>query len=215
MLTLANVQAGCGATSANAAKWLSYIQAACDAYQINTPLRLAAFLATIGVESEYLTTAQENLDYSAQGLADTWPRLFANNGVPNALATSLARNPQGIANAAYAYENGNGGPTTGDGWRYRGQGLIQITGASNYSLATIGANLDLVNHPELLQLPQNAALVSAWFWSNGNLNALADAGEITAISKYINCGNPNSSATPNGMPERLTLYNAACASLGC
>ena len=99
MLTLANVQAGCGATSANAAKWLSFIQAACDAYQINTLPRLAAFLPTIGVESEYLTTAQEDLDYSAQGLANTWPRLFAINGAPNVIANQYARQPVKIANS--------------------------------------------------------------------------------------------------------------------
>ena len=215
MLTLANVQAGCGATSANAAKWLSFIQAACDAYQINTPPRLAAFLATIGVESEYLTTAQEDLDYSAQGLANTWPRLFAFNGAPNVLANQCARQPVKIANIAYANENGNGPAASGDGYNFRGQGLIQLTGRSNYSLATMGTNLDLLDHPELLQIPANAALVSAWFWSNGNLNALADGKQFTAISKYINCGNPNSPVTPNGMTERLALYAAACTSLGC
>ena len=215
MLTLANVQAGCGATSANAAKWLSFIQAACDAYQINTPLRLAAFLATIGVESEYLTTAQENLNYSAQGLADTWPHLFAINGAPNVLANQYAHQPVKIANTAYANENGNGPVASGDGYNFRGQGLIQLTGRSNYSLAMMGLSLDLLEHPELLQIPANAALVSGWFWSNGNLNALADSRQFTAICKYVNCGNPNSPTTPNNMPERLALYAAACTSLGC
>lgn len=212
MLTVANIQAGCGASLSAATAWLAPIQAACDAYQINTPLRLAAFLATIGVESEYLTATSENLNYSAQGLADTWPHLFAG---PNALANSLAHNPQAIANTAYANENGNGDVASGDGWKYRGQGLIELTGSANYALATVGTDLDLVNHPELLQVPENAALVSAWFWSNNNLNALADSRQFTAISKVVNCGNANSPVTPNGMPERLTLYAAACASLGC
>lgn len=214
LLSVQNIQVGCGATADNAAQWLPSIQAACDAYQINTPLRVAAFLATIGVESECLTAVSEDLDYSAQALADTWPARYAVNGAPNALAISLARNPQAIANNTYANENGNGDVASGDGWLYRGQGLIEITGLANCTICGIALNLDLVNHPELLQVPANAAMSAAWFWGNGNLNPLADSRSITAISKYVNCGNANSSVTPNGMPERLTLYNAGCASLG-
>jgi putative chitinase len=211
MLTVANLQAGCGASVENAATWLAPIQAACDAYQINTGLRYAAFLATIGVESEYLTATAEDLDYSAEGLADTWPHLFAG---PNALANSLARNPQAIANTVYANENGNGDAASGDGWNFRGQGLIELTGRANYAAAAERTKLDIVNHPELLQIPMNAAIVSADFWTHGNLNALADACEITAISKYVNCGNANSAVTPNGLAQRLTLYRAARQSLG-
>jgi putative chitinase len=211
MLTAANLQAGCGASASLAASWLAPISSACMTYGINTPLRLAAFLATIGVESEYLTATAEDLDYSAHGLADTWPHLFAG---PNALANSLARKPQAIANTVYANENGNGDAASGDGWKFRGQGLIELTGRSNYAAAAARTKLDIVNHPELLQVPMNAAIVSADFWTHGNLNALADTRSMTAISKYVNCGNANSEETPNGLAERLTLYRAACKSFG-
>jgi putative chitinase len=76
-------------------------------------------------------------------------------------------------------------------------------------------NIDVVNNPDLLLQPANAALSAAWFWSDNNLNQYADLREFTMLSKAVNCGNPNSPVTPNGMPERLTLYAAACASLGC
>lgn len=211
MLTAANLQAGCGASASLSASWLPTIQAACDQYQINTPKRLAAFLATIGVESEYLTAVQENLNYSAQGLAACWPRLFAG---PNDLANSIAHNQEAIANHAYANLNGNGDADSGNGWTYRGRGLIEITGLNNYARCAALMGIDVVNNPDLLLKPTYAALSAAWFWSDNKLNALADSGSFTAISKVVNCGNPNSSRTPNGMPERLKLYSAACASLG-
>jgi putative chitinase len=215
MLTTANLMAGCGASSAVAGTWLAPIQAACDAYQINTPLRQAAFLATLGVESAYLLDTSENLNYSAQGLANCWPHLFAAPGnEPNALALSIADNPQAIANNVYANLNGNGDVASGDGYTYRGRGLIQITGRNNYAACAAGMVLDVVNNPDLLLTPENAALSAGWYWASRNLNPYADAREITMLSKIINCGNPNSDITPNGMPERLSLYNAACKSFG-
>lgn len=214
MLTIANLVAGCGASTARATAWLTPIASACMTYGINTPLRLAAFLATIGVESAYLTTTQEDLYYSADGLAKRWPRVFALNGAPNVLANQIARQPMKIANIAYANVNGNGSAASGDGWNFRGQGLIQLTGRSNYSAAAARTKLDLLNHPELLQVPANAAIVSADYWAHGGLNAMADTRQFTAISKYVNCGNAHSAATPNGMAERLALYSAACHSLG-
>ncbi len=212
MLTAANLQAGCGASASLSASWLPTIQAACDQYQINTPKRLAAFLATIGVESEYLTAVQENLNYSAEGLAACWPHLFAG---PNALANSIARNPEAIANNAYAGLNGNGDVDSGNGWTYRGRGLIEITGLNNYARCAALMGIDVVNNPDLLLKPTYAALSAAWFWSDNNLNQYADASEFSMLSKAVNCGNPNSPVTPNGMPERMKLYVAARTSLGC
>lgn len=218
MLTIANLQAGCGASSSAASAWLAAIQAACNAYQINTPLRLAAFLATIGVESASLTATSENLNYSAQGLANTWGRYSVTGkpgGAPNAQAIGLAHDPEAIANNCYAGRNGNGDEASGDGWAFIGRGPIQITGRAAYTACGAALGLDLVHHPELLAQPVNGALAAAWYWSKNNLNALADGKQFTAISKAVNCGSPNSPLTPNGMPQRLKFYAAACASQGC
>ncbi|HCE9914838.1 TPA: glycoside hydrolase family 19 protein, partial [Pseudomonas aeruginosa] len=108
-------------------------------FGITSPVRVVAFLAQVGHESSQLTRLVENLNYSAQGLAATWPsRYLGADGQPNALAQRLARKPRAIANNAYASRNGNGDEASGDGWRYRGRGLLQITGRSNYRAAGAG-----------------------------------------------------------------------------
>lgn len=102
-------------------------------FGITSPVRAAAFLAQVGHESGQLTRLVENLNYSARGLAANWPsRYLGADGQPNALAQRLARNPRAIANNAYASRNGNGDEASGDGWWYRGRGLLQITGRANY-----------------------------------------------------------------------------------
>lgn len=196
-LTASILQAGTGCTAAAAAKWLPAIQAACDRYQINTRLRVAAFLAQIGVESAALTAVVENLNYSAQGLLATWPTRFTEQ-----TTTQYARQPQAIANYVYAGRNGNGPAASGDGWSFRGRGLIQITGRANYQACGLNLGLDLVNSPALLESPANAALSAAWYWTNAGCNALADAGNTQAITRAINGG-------LTGYPQRLQLYGAA------
>lgn len=109
--------------------FVAALQRAMDEREIDTPARRAAFLAQVGHESSQLTRLVENLNYSAQGLAATWPsRYLGPDGQPNALALRLARNPQAIADNTYATRNGNGDEASGDGWRFRGRGLLQITG---------------------------------------------------------------------------------------
>lgn len=181
------VSAACGATQLRAAQWIAPLQAACDKFEINTPLRMAAFLAEVGVESGRLVYVRE-----------LWGPTAEQGGYepPSAKAHAL----------------GNTDP--GDGHRFLGRGLIQITGKANYAICGLALNLDLVNHPELLEQPDNAALSAAWYWSNRNLNALADAGNFLAVSRAINLGNPNSKAMPNGYSQRLALYGAAKKSLG-
>lgn len=211
------IQLACGATPANAALWAPLFDAACSRFQINTPKRIAAFLATVGVESTHLTAKSENLNYSAQGLANTWSRYSSTGkvgGPPNAQAIGLARDPEAIANNCYAGRNGNGDEASGDGWKYRGRGPIQQTGLANYRACAEGTGLDLVNHPELLEQPADGAIAAAWFWSSNGLNALADAGNFLAVSRKVNLGNANSTATPLGWLERQALYAAACKALG-
>lgn len=121
-----------------AVQWLPHISQAAHRYHIDTapPRRLAAWLATIAHESARLTAVVENLNYSAEGLAATWPARYADMaGEPNALAQSIARKPAAIASLTYANRMGNGPSETGDGWIYRGRGLIQITGEAITTVA--------------------------------------------------------------------------------
>ena len=179
------------------------LQRAMDEREIDTPARRAAFLAQVGHESSQLTRLVENLNYSARGLAATWPsRYLGADGQPNALAQRLARNPRAIANNAYASRNGNGDEASGDGWRYRGRGLLQITGRSNYRAAGTGLGQPLEQEPELLEQPEWAAISAAWWWSTHGLNELADRGEFAAITRRINGG-------LNGQAERLALWERA------
>ncbi|HEJ2200336.1 TPA: glycoside hydrolase family 19 protein, partial [Pseudomonas aeruginosa] len=140
-------------------------------FGITSPVRAAAFLAQVGHESSQLTRLVENLNYSAQGLAATWPsRYVGADGQPNALAQRLARNPRAIANNAYASRNGNGDEASGDGWRYRGRGLLQITGRANYRAAGAGLGQPLEQEPELLEQPEWAVISAAWWWASHDLN---------------------------------------------
>ncbi|WP_034065441.1 glycoside hydrolase family 19 protein [Pseudomonas aeruginosa] len=169
--------------------------------------RQSAFLAQVGHESAQFMRLVENLNYSARGLANTWPSRYRGaDGQPNALAQRLARNPQAIANNAYANRNGNGDESSGDGWRFRGRGLLQITGRSNYRAAGAGLGLPLEAEPELLEQPEYAARSSAWWWVAHGLNGLADCGEFAAITRRINGG-------LNGQAERLELWTRAKAVL--
>lgn len=172
-------------------------------FGITSPVRVAAFLAQVGHESSQLNRLVENLNYSDQGLAATWPSRYRGaDGQPNALAQRLARNPRAIANNAYASRNGNGDEASGDGWRFRGRGLLQITGRANYRAAGTGLGQPLEQEPELLEQPEFAALSAAWWWSTHGLNELADRGELAAITRRINGG-------LNGQAERLALWERA------
>lgn len=180
---------------------VSALNDAMDLFRITGRLRVAAFLAQVGHESGQLRTMVENLNYSAEGLIRTWPKRFNLT-----TATNVARKPEQIANIVYASRLGNGPAVTGDGWRYRGRGLIQVTGWVNYQACGSALGLDLLAKPELLEQPTYAALSAAWFWSSNGLNELADAGQFEAITRRINGG-------LNGQPERLKLWAKASSVL--
>lgn len=172
-------------------------------FGITSPVRAAAFLAQVGHESAQLTHLVENLNYSARGLAATWPSRYRGaDGNPNALALNLARHPQAIANNTYVSRNDNGDEASGDGWRYRGRGLLQITGRANYRAAAGELDQPLEVEPELLEQPEFAVLSAAWWWTTHGLNELADQGEFAAITRRINGG-------LNGQAERLVLWERA------
>lgn len=171
------------------------LNAAMSKYGIVTPARIAAFIAQTGHESGQLTRLVENLNYSAEALMKTWPKRF-----DLVRANAAARKPEQIANIAYGGRMGNTAP--GDGWKYRGRGLIQITGKANYAACGEALGVELINRPELLEQPQYAAMSAAWFWASNGLNSLADAGDLKAITQRINGGQ-------NGAADRAELY--ACA----
>ncbi|BCA28386.1 glycoside hydrolase family 19 protein [Metapseudomonas otitidis] len=191
--------------------FVSSINRAAARYDITSRVRLCAFLAQAGHESAELTRLVENLNYGAAGLANTWPARFALDPAarprqPNGLAQSLERQPEAIANAVYGNRMGNGPAASGDGWRYRGRGLFQITGRAQYQRCGSALGLPLVVQPELLERPEHAAMSAAWFWDDNGLNALADAGRFDDITQRINGGQ-------NGRAERRLLWDRARAVL--
>lgn len=195
--------------------WADALNRAMQHFGIEQPRHVAAFLAQIGHESGRLATLEENLNYSAVGLARTWPKRYAERdingkpipGQPNVLALFLHRNPQAIANNVYANRMGNGDEASGDGWRYRGKGLIQLTGRENHRICGEDLDLPLEAQPELLLQPEYAALSAAWFWATHHLNALADDDDVTNETQVINGGT-------NGLDERIAMYDAAKSALG-
>lgn len=155
--------------------------------------RQAAFLATLLEESAHFTHVEENLNYSATGLLKTFPKHFS---IPDSVA--YAHHPEKIANRAYADRMGNGDEASGDGWKFRGRGFIQLTGKDNYT--DIGA----LTNPDRLTTPEGAVDSAVWFYTvkHTNLNTLADIGNIAAITHIVNGGS-------NGLPERIAFYNKA------
>ena len=168
---------------------------AMNRYQIVGVKRIAAFIAQVGHESGHLTRLVENLNYSADALRINWPGRF-----DAGLASATARKSEQIANIAYGKRMGNTAP--GDGWKYRGRGLIQITGKDNYRACGEALGLDLTAQPELLEKPQYACMSAAWYWATNGLNTLADAGKFDAITQRINGGQ-------NGAADRQALYARA------
>ena len=157
---------------------------ACERFGITTRARVAGFLAQCVTESAHFAALEEGLYYrSADRIRAVFVRLRGRD--LNDL-TKLARNPRGLANAAYAHVNGNGDEASGDGWRYRGRGLFQLTGRGNYADASAGLARPYVEAPELVALPPDACLTAAWYWHNVHGNQLADSAQWDAITRAVN-----------------------------
>lgn len=163
-------------------KWLEPLLETFEKYEINTPKRQACFLGQCMHESGGFKFLKENLNYSAKGLVATWPSRFPNEEY----AEEYARKPERIANKVYSGRMGN--TEDGDGAKYIGRGLIQLTGKDNYKAVTEALGEDLVANPQLLEEPRYAALSAGWFWNKKGLNALADANDIETMTKRINGG---------------------------
>lgn len=184
-------------SQALADKYCYPLNACFEKYGINTRLRISSFLAQVGHESGRLSQVVENLNYSADALRRTWPSRFMSE-----LAMQVARQPERIANIVYGGRMGNLEP--GDGWKYRGRGLIQITGRDNYAACSKALFGDdrLLRNPELLEQPEWACMSAAWFWDSRGLNSLAGKGDIVGVTKKINGGT-------NGLEDRKALYEKA------
>lgn len=182
------------------AKWLEAVVETCVEFEINTPQRIAAFLAQTAHESGGYTMLTENLNYKAATLAACWPNRFAvlgadkkpvkENGklVPTAVANTIAGKPELIANLVYSSRMGNGPAESGEGWKFRGRGLKQLTGKDNYTRCGAALELDLVANPDLLLEPPAAARSAGWFWKTNNLSKFADIGDMEGMTKKINGG---------------------------
>jgi len=183
--------------------WYNALAQACPDYDINTPHRLAAFLAQCAHESGGFTAIKENLNYKAETLCRVWPRLFPNMDVAN----QYAHNPEAIANRAYSNRMGNGPETSGDGYKFCGRGLIQLTGRSNYQAFADSIEVSIDDLPEYLSTFEGCVQSACWFWEANNLNALADNGDILGLTKKINGGTL-------GLDDRTARYNHALKVLG-
>jgi len=155
-----------------------------ELFDIMTPARQAAFLAQCAHESGNFNFMVENLNYGAKGLRGTFPKYFPDD----ATAAHYERKPQMIANRVYANRMGNGDEASGEGFKYRGRGLIQVTGKNNYRACGEALGADLLEEPELLETSPGAVLSAGWFWAANNLNQFADSGDILTMTKRINGG---------------------------
>ena len=163
-----------------------------DLYEVNTKLRLAHFFSQISHESG-LKPISENLNYSASGLIRVFRKYFS-----DIEAINFANQPEKIANRVYANRMGNGDEKSGDGWKYRGRGFIQITGKINYFQLANDTDLDCLKNPDLLLQEANAMISALWFWNKAGLNKLADKNDIKGITRKINGGY-------NGLEHRTEL----------
>jgi putative chitinase len=185
------------------ADWCDILNVLMPKYDIDSPQRIAAFIAQCSHESGHFEKLIENLNYGAKGLVMTWPKRFT---TPE-LANKYARHPEMIANFVYANRLGNGDESSGDGWKYRGRGLIQLTGKYNYQKFADAVEMDLEQVTRYLETKQGAAEAACLFWKNNKLNSYADVGDIKGMTKVINGGYI-------GLPEREENYKKALNILG-
>lgn len=188
----------CFPANPQAGDWFESLQQNLPEYQINTLTRVAQWLAQIGHESGDLKWTVENLNYGAKGLQSVFGKYFPTE----ALAKQYERQPQRIANRVYSSRMGNGDEASGDGWRFRGRGLIQVTGRSNYtacSQALYGDPKILQDDPDILSEPDGAVRSACWYWNSRKINAVADREDTKEATRLINGGS-------NGLQDRIDRY---------
>ena len=183
--------------------WCEALNKILPDYDINTPQRVAAFVAQAAHESGGFTALHENLNYRPETLRKVFPKYFPTDD----LANQYAHNPEMIANRVYANRMGNGDEASGDGFRYCGRGLIQLTGKQNYQAFADSIETPVEQVPDFLQTFEGAVQSACWFWENNNLNQYADSGDILTMTKRINGGTI-------GLEDRQQHYNQALQVFG-
>ena len=181
--------------------WFNALNQLLPDYDINTPQRVAAFVAQCAHESGGFRALKENLNYKAATLRKIFPKYFPDDASANHYA-SLPNKQEAIANKVYANRMGNGDEASGDGYRYCGRGLIQLTGKENYTWFAASLQISVEEAAEYLQTFEGAAQSACWFWETNNLNQWADKGDILTLTKRINGGTI-------GLDDRIKHYNHA------
>ena len=192
-----------GVSPDNIDKYLPWLNMTMLKYDINTPVRQAMFLSQIAHESGNFRAVQENLNYSVNGLRSVFGKYFPDDEI----AAQYARQPERIANRVYANRMGNGEESSGDGWKYRGRGLIQLTGKNNYTSFSLAADNNALLEPDLVAEPELAVESGGWFWGTNNLNRLADTGDVRVVTRRINGGY-------NGLTDREAKFGKLMIILG-
>ena len=183
--------------------WYECFEQLLPDYEINTPQRVAAFVAQCAHESGNFVFIEENLNYRAASLRKVFPKYFPTDE----LAAQYANKPEKIANRVYANRMGNGDEASGDGWKYRGRGLIQLTGKDNYTFFAGSLDISVEEAAEYMGTFEGASQSACFFWEQNNLNQWADRGDILTLTKRINGGTI-------GLEDRIRHYNHACHILG-
>ena len=183
--------------------WYSALERCLPDYDINSPQRVAAFIAQCAHESGNFKFLKENLNYRAESLVKVWPRYFPDM----ATAKRYEKRQEMIANRAYANRMGNGPEESGDGWKFCGRGLIQLTGRNNYQAFADSIETDIEEIPAYLQTFEGAVQSACWFWETNKLNQWADQGDVLTVTKRINGGTL-------GLEDRKKHYQHALHVMG-
>jgi putative chitinase len=186
--------------------WYNALSQLLPEYEINTPQRIAAFIAQCSHESGGFTALKENLNYRAVTLRKIFPKYFPTDEIASQYA-SMPNKQEAIASRVYANRMGNGDEASGDGYRYCGRGLIQLTGKENYTWFAASLEISVEEAAEYLQTFEGAAQSACWFWETNNLNQWADKGDILTLTKRINGGTI-------GLEDRIKHYKHALHVLG-
>lgn len=189
----------CGVQPTQAKAFASLLVDVCRRFEINSVMQQAGFIAQAMHESAGFSRLEENLYYSTP---ERVRAIFSTRVGSLSDAAKLIRNPQGLANTVYANREGNGGPATGDGWRYRGRGLFQLTLKNQYRAAADALGRPYLERPELVSEPADAALSAGWYWAATGCNAFMSSGEFDKTTRRIN-------TAMAGARERSALY-ATC-----
>ena len=184
-------------------QWHNALSQLLPDYEINTAKRIASFVAQCAHESGSFVFLTENLNYKAESLMKVFPKYFKDM----ATAKAYEKQPEKIANKIYADRMGNGAEASGDGWRYRGRGLIQLTGKTNYTWFAASLEISPEEAAEYTQTFEGAAQSACWFWETNKLNQFADSGDIVTMTKRINGGTI-------GLDDRIKHYEHALHVLG-